>query len=206
MIPGATTRKPLVNLALPGRRTALTVCQAMNHRHHGGLAGAGCQLEGGAEQVGVGLLVGVFEALEDAFATLLAGRDLCQPYERFDGLDLAEEGAVAAKGVAAPVLQEPLCFGRHAPIVGDGQLPPGVDPAANLVDRGGDVVFLAAVGQALAAVEVEAFLLGRRRFFPGELGLGNGRDEFGGAAAVDDPVGGLAVGVELPVLGGVVVG
>ena len=87
-----------------------------DHSHDGGLTGAGGQFEGDAQQVGVGLLVGVFEALEDCPALRPHfGRDFSEPDERFDGLDLAEEGPVAAEAVGAPVLQEALCFRASRP-------------------------------------------------------------------------------------------
>ena len=156
-----------------------------------------------AQQFRVGLLVGVGQALENGPALgSHFRRDLGQPDERFDRFDLAEEGSVAAEVVAAPVLEETGGLRGYAPVIGARKAPPVIDASANLVNGGGDVVELILVGKAAAVVEFEAGLL--RRYL-GELRLGNWGNEFGTAAAAQNLVSRLAVGVEFPELGGVLV-
>ena len=119
------------------------------HGHDGGFAGAGGELEGEAEQFGVGLGVGFLDALDVARAAA-AGRDFGEPDHRFDGFDLAEEWAHAAEVVAPPVAQEAGGFRRDAPVALVGECAPALDFAADVGDVGGDVlVLLVGGGEAL---------------------------------------------------------
>ena len=84
------------------------------HGHDGGLASPGGELEGQAQQLRVGVVVGIRQVLQEAFPCLAdLGRDLGQPDGGLDGLDLAKEGADAAEGVMAPMLEE---TGRLHPV------------------------------------------------------------------------------------------
>ena len=92
------------------------------HRHDGGLAGAGGQLQREAHQLGIGVLVGGGKMLENALAALAAlRRDLGQPDRGLDRLDLAEERADAAELVVPPMLEEARRFRRHLPLAGFGR-------------------------------------------------------------------------------------
>ncbi|HSO82026.1 MAG TPA: hypothetical protein VLR48_05345 [Thiocapsa sp.] len=62
--------------------------------------------------------VGVRQVGQKTLARLADVRcDLGQPGGRFDGLDLAEEGAKTAEGMMAPVLQEACGLPGDAPVV-----------------------------------------------------------------------------------------
>ena len=176
-----------------------------DHCHDGGLAGAGCDLEGYAQQLRVGVPTGAGEAIEDAFAgRSQLGGNLGQPDDSLDGLDLAEERAVIAEPMMAPVQEQPGGLGSNAPVVGALNVSPLIDTAANLIHRGGDeLVLLLLGGEPLAFVEDYLLLsLGRAAL----SGLGDGRDELSNAPAFNYLVGRLPVFAELPVAARVVVG
>ena len=193
----------------PGEALAVAVAVGVDdlpgdeHGHDGGLAGAGGELEGQALQVGVGVVVGGLEMVEKALSGLAElGGDLGEPDEGLDRLDLAEEGALVAEWVVAPVLEQAGGFRFDPPEVG-GELPPLVNLLAEGVDDGGVVVLLGAGAEAVALVEGEFTLLAAALLF---LGLGDGGDEFRPAPGGDDALGGLAAGVEFPVAAGTGVG
>ena len=141
--PGVTTRKPRVNCRAAGPAHGVDGLPGDDHRHDGGLAGAGGQLQGQTHQLRVGVVVGVGEVLEKPLAGLAQLRgDLGQPDRGLDGFDLAEERPDAAELVVTPVLEETRGFGRHLPVVGIRQTPPLVDVMAEFVDDGGRVVLL----------------------------------------------------------------
>jgi hypothetical protein len=88
----------------------------------------------------------------------------------------------------------------NIPVLGIGQSPPGVNVAAYLVDDGGGIVHLLFGGKPQAFVEYQTALYGlglSARIFP-LPGLGNGSDELRSAAAFDNMLGGLAVGIQFP--------
>jgi hypothetical protein len=173
-----------------------------DHRHHRGLAGAGGELQGEPGQPRIGEVVGAHEIVAVAAALgAHLGSDLRQPDDRLHGLDLAEEGADVLEVVMPPVLEQAGGRRRHAPLA-LGQLPPALDALADVVDDGLGVVLLRLGGAGLALVE-DDLLLGLGLAL---LGFGNRGEELGGAAPFDDAVGGLAVGVQLPVPRGVRVG
>jgi len=122
------------------------------HRHDGGLAGAGRELQGEAEQLGIGLGVAAFDVGPEFLGTgAELGGDLDEPDRGLDCLDLAEEGADALERVVAPVGQQAGGLGRDEPLVGFGQVAPGFDIASDLVDDRGRVVFLLVGGEVLCA-------------------------------------------------------
>ncbi len=166
------------------------------HRHHGGLARAGGELQREAHQFGVGVLVGAGEVIEQALARLGLGRDLGQPDGGFDRLDLAEERADAAELVMPPVLKQAGRFRRDLPLAGVGQGAPRIHMAAHLVDDRGGIVLLLLGGEALAFVE-DNLLLARElfRFF----GLGMGVMNSARRRCLDDLLRGLPCLIQLPV-------
>lgn len=113
------------------------------HRHDGGFARPGRELQRKAHQFGIGLFVGPLDVcpeLGDPRPHLRC--DLCQPDCGFNSLDLAEEGADALELVVPPMLQQSGCFRCHEPLVWVRKIAPRFDISPNLVyDRGG-VVFL----------------------------------------------------------------
>ena len=152
------------------------------HGDDGGLAGAGGELQGDAEKLGIGVLVGGFEVIEKFPAPLALVRgDFGEPDGGFDGFDLAEEGADAGKGVLAPVLEQAGGFGRDLPLVRVGEFAPLIHVPADFVDDGVGVVLLLSGGNAFFVFEKDFALL----VFAGLaalLRLRHGGDE-GGAAA-----------------------
>ena len=87
------------------------------HGHDGRLAAARRHLHGQAEQFGIGLLVGLGDLIQKSLRRRTPGRDLSQPDDRLDGFDLAEEGTRTGRiRESAPMLQEPLGDGGHAPV------------------------------------------------------------------------------------------
>ena len=127
-------------------------------------------------------------------------RDLGEPDGCFHSFNLAEEGTNAVKFVAAPVLQQTRGFRCYLPIAGVGDFAPFVDLIAKVVDEAGLSVLLLFGGEVVAFIEDDFFL----RDFP-LAGLRDGRYEFRFASAMYELAGGLTVGIELPVLDGVLV-
>ncbi len=123
------------------------------------------------------------------------GSDLGQPDGGFHGLDLAEERAKTGELVMSPVLEQAGRFGSDLPLARLGPGPPSVHMAAHLVDDRRGVVLLLRGRKPLALVEDHDLL--RAGFLPFPR-PGNGRDEFGPAAGLDDPLRRLALLVEFP--------
>ncbi len=98
--------------------------------------------------------------------------------------------------MAAPVLQQPGSFGRHLPTAGIGQAAPLVHLLPQLIDDGRGIVLLLFGGEPLALVKNDLVLVGFRRFAFARLG--DGRDELGAAAALNNLLRGLAVRVQFP--------
>ena len=121
--PGATTRNPRVKCLAAGAAHGVDRLPGDQHRHDGGLARAGGQLQGETQKLGIGVFVGGGQVFEDLLAALRLGRDLGQPDGRFHGFDLAEERADAGEFVMPPVLKQPRRFGRHLPLAGLGPMP-----------------------------------------------------------------------------------
>ena len=115
------------------------------HRHDGGLAGAGSQLEGQPRQGRVGIAVGVGQMVEEIPAgAARLGRHLGEPDGGLDRFDLAEEGPQAAEAMVPPVLQQAGRFRGHPPSTGVVESAPGIHSPAHLVDDGRQVVLLTA--------------------------------------------------------------
>ena len=105
--------------------------------------------------------------------------------------------------MVAPVLKQSLGIGRDFPTVGIRQATPLVDEVAELVDDSrGWVILLLFCGESLAFIENQ-FRMGLFRFALSRLR--NRRDEFCMAAALDDPLRRLALSIELPRAGWVLV-
>ena len=174
-----------------------------DHRHHGGLAGPGRELQGQPRQPRVGPGVGRFEVVEEGLrAGAETRRGFGEPDQRFDRLDLAEEGPKAAEAVVAPVPQQAGRLRGDAPMARVRQRPPPVHVATELVDDGRRIVLLGLRGNPGAIPELQRVLGAGGLAFPG---LRDGGDELGPPAPVDEPVGRLPLRVELPMAGGVLV-
>src|SRR5690606_38512354 len=101
-----------------------------------------------------------------------------------------------------PMLEEPLGLGSDLPLV-RGEVPPGRDVAAHLVNNGSGVVLLPFSREAFALVE-DKLLLGilLLPFF----WFGNRSDEFRLTSFLYDPLGRLTLFVKLPMPGRTLVG
>ena len=107
-----------------------------DHRHDGGFAGAGGELQGEAQQFGIGRIVSVRKMFEESLAGLAELRgDFDQPDGGLDGLDLAEERDDVGELVMTPMLEKALGIGRDFPIVGVFEAAPLADEIAKLIDR-----------------------------------------------------------------------
>ena len=147
VIPGVVTRKPQAKRRLLGRRTALTVCQAINIAIDDGLADPGGELQRQPREIGIGLGIDLRQMVEGTTPRIAYGRHFGQPDHRLHRLDLAEEGAEPGEAMAAPVAEQPGGLPGH-PQLRLRQRPPLVDGAADAVDDFGQVVLLASGGQA----------------------------------------------------------
>jgi hypothetical protein len=165
------------------------------HGHDRGFARAGCQLQGEAQEFGIGIFVSCCQMVEEFFAPLCLWRDLDQPDGGFDGFYLAEEGPDAAERVIPPMLKEAGRFRRHLPVAGVGPRPPAVHKASHLVDDRGGIVLLLPRRKSFALIKKES-LLGRSPFpLPR---FGNGRDELGPATVLDNLLRWLPLAIEFP--------
>ena len=126
-------RKPRVKCLLPGRRTALTVCQAMSIAMTVVLPAPVASFSARRSSCGFASALAVLRLLEQALARREMRRDLGQPDRGLDRFDLAEERADAAELVMPPVLEQSRRLRRHLPLAGR-QVAPRVDLAADLVD------------------------------------------------------------------------
>ena len=118
--PGATTRKPRVKCLLPGRRTALIVCQAMSIAMTVVLPAPVASFSARRSSSGLASLLAAARCSRNRLPLLRLGRDLGQPDGRFHGFDLAEERADTAELVMPPVLKQPGRFGSNLPLAGIG--------------------------------------------------------------------------------------
>ncbi len=202
-MPGATIRKPREKVLLFGWRTALTVCQAISIAMTVVLPAPVASLSARRSSSGLACSLAPLMWVQNFSAALAQlGRDLGQPDGGLDRLDLAEERPDAVKRMVPPVLEQARRFRRDQPVVGIGQLAPAFDVGADLVDDRGRVVLLLLGRKIVAGVEHH---LGLRLAAP-LLRLRDRRDQVRAAADVEDPVGGLAVLVQLPVAAGIVIG
>ncbi|MDV7397314.1 hypothetical protein RZS08_38290, partial [Arthrospira platensis SPKY1] len=125
-----------------------------------------------------------------------------EPDGGFDRFDLTEERARVAERVLSPVLEQTGGF-RGDLLLAGRQGTPGVHVLAHDVDDGRDVVLLGRRRESLAFGEDHRVLArGGLALFR----LGNGRDELGAPAVLDDPLGRLAGRVQFPMAAWVFVG
>ena len=157
---------------------------------------AGRQFEREAGQFGVGVAVRVLKMPEEPFCFLpLARRRFREPNDGFYGLDLAKEGPNAAESMRSPMPEQAGGFRRDAPLVGR-QVAPPVDLPAYAIDNILQVLLVAGFQLPRRLVERQ-----RRLFFRDALafsGLGDGRNEIGGPAMLDDFLGRLSRYVQFP--------
>ncbi len=102
------------------------------HRHDGGLAGAGGQLQREAHELRVGVVVGIGQVFKKTFAHLARlGCHFSEPDGSLNRLDLTKERTDAAVCVVPPVLKQSRCLWGYAPVVGVRQASPLVHLLAN---------------------------------------------------------------------------
>ena len=133
MSPGVTTRKPRVNVLLPGLRTALTVCHAMSIAITAVLPAPSGEFESHALQVRARFAVCGYEVIQEFFTPNQVGCNLGEPDNGFCSFDLAEERTDVAERVMSPVPQQACCLRRNLPLA-DRELPPRIHQLAHLVD------------------------------------------------------------------------
>ena len=196
--PGRHDEKAARESAAAGLADRVDRLPGNDHRHDGGLAGAGGELQGQTHQLRVRAVVGIGEVFQKPLAGLPQLRgDLGQPNGGFHGFDLTKERPNIAELVMTPVLEETLGIGRDLPIVGVREAAPLVHVMAELVDDGRSRVVLLLLGREPLAFVENQFRL--TRLFLALPRLGNGRDELGLAPALDNPLRRLAVFIELPI-------
>ena len=96
-MPGVTIRKVSEKRASCGSGELVERLPGDEHRHDDGLAGAGRHLEGDARQAGVRRVVRLAQVVLDPGVAVLP-RDLGEVDGRLEGLDLAEEERLVARG------------------------------------------------------------------------------------------------------------
>ena len=180
---------------LPGRRTALIVCQAISIAMTVVLPAPVASFRARRSSSGLASLLAAARCSRICLPLFGLGRDLGQPDGRFHGFHLAEERPDAAELVMPPVLEQPRRFGRHLPLAGIGPGPPAVHMTAHLVDDRGGIVLLLLGRKSLALVENE---VSAGRCLLALLRLGDRRDELSPATVFDDLLGRLALFIELP--------
>ncbi len=159
------------------------------HRHDGGLAGAGGQLQGETQQFGVGVVVGGGQVFEESLAVLRLGATSVSQMAVSTASTWQKNGRTPVK------LWWRQCWSRRAVSgvtchsLGLGHARQ-VHVAAHFVDDRGGVVLLLLGRKPLALIEDEILLAARFLAF---LRLGDWRDELGPAAVLDDLLGRLAV-------------
>ena len=115
-------RKPRVKCLLPGRRTALTVCQAISIAMTVVLPAPVASFSASRIEFGVRVALTAFRLSSSRLPDAELRRDLGQPDRRFDRLDLTEERPDAAELVMPPVLEQPRGLRRHLPLARFGSL------------------------------------------------------------------------------------
>ena len=175
-----------------------------DHRHDGGLAGTGGELQRQPRKARIGPFAGSVDLIEKPTALLAEGRrHLGQPDGGLHRLDLAEEGPDVAEPMAAPMLQQPRCLRRHLPRGRIGKLAPSIHALPHAADECGQVVLLSIGPKRLrSGIEDDLLLLDTLLL----LRPRDRRDEGDLTALGEDLVRRLAAGVKLPVAGRVLVG
>lgn len=146
-----------------------------DHGHHSRFASAGRQFQSQAQQLRIGIVIGIFEVFKKPSSLTQIGCHFGQPDQRLHGFDLAEKRANTAKGIRAPMLQQPSGFRCHAPVIWIGKQPPLVNASAQLVDDWRGVILLLRTRKPLAFIK-DHFLLQAGSF--ALLGLWDRCDEF----------------------------
>jgi hypothetical protein len=176
-----------------------------DHGHDGGFAGAAGQFQRPTHEFRIRSVVGVGKVFQKLFAGLAPLRgDLGEPDGGLYSFDLAEERMNVAELVMTPVLRKTLGVGRDLPSVGVWNAAPLVHKIAKLIDYGGRGVILLILGGEPLAFVVNYLLLLRGGLLLARLG--NGGDELGLAAGLDDALRRPAVFVQLLIASGVVIG
>ena len=117
--PGVTTRKPRVNCLLLRPAHGVDGLPGDEHGHDGGLAGAGGQLQRQAQQLRVGVVVGVGEVLEERACPALpmcGATSVSQMASRPPRPGRRTGGC--RERVVPPVLEQARRLRRDLPVVG----------------------------------------------------------------------------------------
>ena len=113
------------------------------HSHNSGLTRASGKLEGQPHQTGVGVVTGIGQVFEKAFAGPASGRgDLSQPDGGLNRFDLTEERLDIVKLVMSPMLKQAGGFRRDMPVGWIWSFSPLVYLAADCIDIRSRVVLL----------------------------------------------------------------
>ena len=89
-----------------------------DHGHHHCFARPRGQLQGHAQQLRIGLLIGVLDVVEESLTTSAqGGRYFSNPDCGFDCFNLAEEGAYSLKLMVPPMLQQSGSLRCNSPIL-----------------------------------------------------------------------------------------
>jgi len=192
---GSADEKTAREVFAPGTPHGVNRLPCNEHGHHRGLAGPGGELESDAHQLGVGVLVGGGEMIQQTLASARLGCDLGEPDRSFRRFYLAEERTHGTELMMAPMLKQPRRLGRDLPLAGIFQRAPCVHMPTHLVDDRGGVVLLLLRRETFAFIEDEGRLRGHLVL----LWLWNRRNEFCAASAFDDLLCRLPRLVELPI-------
>jgi len=123
------------------------------HGHDGCLPCPRCKFQGQTRQIGIGVMVGVFQMSQKIFSRFFIGGHLGKPDDRFNGFNLAKERPVGTEFVFPPVLKQPGGFRRHFPVSGIGKRAPFVHMRPQIVNKRRRIILLILCGQALALIK-----------------------------------------------------
>ena len=111
-------QKPACELLAVGAAYRIDGLPGNQHRHHGGFASARRELKGQAHQLGIRIVVGCGQVVDEDLAGLAeVWRHFRQPDCCLYSFDLTEKGAHTAERMMPPVLQQACRFGRDTPVV-----------------------------------------------------------------------------------------
>ena len=167
-----------------------------DHGHDRRFASPRRQFEGETQDLGIGIPVDALQMLQNPFARFGKRSDLHQPDGCLDCLDLAKKWTHTAERVMPPMVKKPLRLGRHLPLAGVRKTPPNVHMGPHLVDNRGRIILLGGRGNPLPLIKNHLFLIRRTLAL---FRFGNRRDELRATAGVQNLLGRLSGGIQLPV-------
>ena len=125
------------------------------HRHDSGLSCACRQLECQSRQLGIGIVIGIFQMVEEVPTHLPdVRRNLSEPYCGFYCFHLTKKGANTTELVMPPMPKQAGSLRRHTPLVLIRYLAPPINLPTNTVDSLHQIVLLT-IGLILSRGPVE---------------------------------------------------